>query len=368
LKSRRWAFRILLAVFLPIAVVLAGEAVMRVALFSPIIRKHPCSPGWNHPQYLVMPDPDTNYSLRPYFQGRLVNDFGDFDVPVIVNALGMRDREVSVKVDHDRPRVLMLGDSNTFGEGVSYEQAYPALVEKILSERMGIKARVFDAGVPSDSLAQMEARLRRYAGVIRPQLVTVCWMPYAFGREEVNRVYLDGYLADPEKLKLLHVSGDNIFLSWYPPGSSRARADVWLQSHSFLYFFAKYRLWQRASWFQTDRVTSKLKLPTVYLVKPLETISRIAQLSRDSGARFILIALGPGTDFAADMEKYCRQKNLDVIMVEPGLYADPAYKSRFLFKHDWHLTAAGHEMVAEKITPPIAAALAAAQAGTGGAQ
>jgi lysophospholipase L1-like esterase len=369
--GRRRLFRILVVLAAPLVVWLAGEAVLRIALFSPLIKRHPCSPGWNHPQYLVMPDPVTNYSLRPYFQGRLVNDFGDFDVPVVINSLGMRDRELQPAAVPGAFRILMLGDSNTFGEGVRYEDSYPAALEKLLDTGRR-RVQVLDGGVPSDSLHQMKLRLQRLQGRVRPDLVTVCWVPSTFTRETTNRQYLNGYLADPTKFRFIHVVGDNLFLSNYPPESGRARADVWLQSHSFIYFFVKYRLWDRVFTIMPHHAVKEannvadLALPPAYLVKPFEAITQMSDLCRSAGAPFVLIILGPNRGLTSQLQTLCREKNITVVMVKEGLYTNAELRTRLLFAHDWHLNAAGHLGVARELAPVIAPMITDAPAVPGG--
>jgi hypothetical protein len=352
-KKKSWFYRLVLAIATAVVLILVIEALFRITLFSPIIEDHPCSPGWNHPQYMLMPDDNANYAPRPYFQGRLVNDFGDFDVPVTINSMGLRDGRLETDICGDCYRILMFGDSNTFGEGVLWEETYAALIEKRLNQQGPRKVQILNAGAPSDSLAQMFERLKKQGRAVRPDLVTVCWVPYTFGREVENRMYMNGYLVDPLKMDRLHAVGANIFYSPYPPGSRLAELDIWLQSHSFIYFFSKYRLWERIFHVFADRITGELNVPPVYLARPMETVKKIDGFCKSSGSGFLLIVLGPSDENAMDIMKYCRDNHIAAIDVARRLYADRELKHRLLFSHDAHLNPAGHASVAEEMAPRI---------------
>lgn len=63
-----------------------------------------------------------------------------------INSRGLRDREVDVPKPAGVVRVLILGDSVTFGTLVAREKTYPSRLERLLGERNG-RAEVVNAGV-----------------------------------------------------------------------------------------------------------------------------------------------------------------------------------------------------------------------------
>ena len=67
-------------------------------------------------------------------------------VDVRINSLGLRDREFSPAKPPDVHRVLVLGDSMTFGWGAAEEDAYPKKLERLLN-RHGDRYEVINAGV-----------------------------------------------------------------------------------------------------------------------------------------------------------------------------------------------------------------------------
>ncbi len=60
------------------------------------------------------------------------------------NSFGMRDREPHVDGGRRMRRMAVLGDSFTFGWGVSVEQTYPDVLEKLLNESNADAGTVFD--------------------------------------------------------------------------------------------------------------------------------------------------------------------------------------------------------------------------------
>ncbi|MFY0610196.1 MAG: hypothetical protein JXQ99_01620 [Hyphomicrobiaceae bacterium] len=69
--------------------------------------------------------------------------------------------------------ILALGASNTYGKGVSRQQAYPRHLQNMLRAR-GLKARVRNAGINGNTTGRMRARLR---GALRPTTRLVILQP-----------------------------------------------------------------------------------------------------------------------------------------------------------------------------------------------
>jgi len=70
------------------------------------------------------------YELQPFSKGRLKRQ--EFDTTVTINSMGYRERDFNVKKE-GRFRILVIGDSFTFGFGVEGNEGYPARIEKILA-------------------------------------------------------------------------------------------------------------------------------------------------------------------------------------------------------------------------------------------
>ena len=96
-------------------------------------------------------------------------------VPVHINSLELRDtREYSLEKRPNTFRILVLGDSVTFGHGSVYEHTYPYLLEQHLRKwQPGIDWQVWNAAVPGYNTSQELAYLLEVGGRFKPDLVVV---------------------------------------------------------------------------------------------------------------------------------------------------------------------------------------------------
>ena len=96
-------------------------------------------------------------------------------VPVRTNALGFRDdREYDLAKRSNTFRIIVLGDSVTFGHGSVYEHTYPLLLEQRLKAwRPSVDWQVWNLGVPGYNTSQELAYLLEAGPVFHPDLVVV---------------------------------------------------------------------------------------------------------------------------------------------------------------------------------------------------
>ena len=94
-------------------------------------------------------------------------------VPVLINSLELRDaREYDLAKKRDTFRILVLGDSVTFGHGSMH--SYPELLEaRLKAWRPEVDWQVWNAGVPGYNTNQELAHLLEVGGAFRPDLVIV---------------------------------------------------------------------------------------------------------------------------------------------------------------------------------------------------
>ena len=114
-------------------------------------------------------DPDVGHVLLPEVSGRELRG-----APLSTNRLGLRERGMARPKPPGRVRVLLLGDSLVFGEGVLSEERHGALLEGWLRERKAADAPevdVFHVGISSWNLLGECAYLRRSLSLLQPDLV-----------------------------------------------------------------------------------------------------------------------------------------------------------------------------------------------------
>jgi hypothetical protein len=75
-------------------------------------------------------DTHSNYILRP--DSQFLSTTSDFFVVYSINSRGIRDREYTIEKPENITRILVFGDSFTFGEGVEYGKRFTDIPEKHL--------------------------------------------------------------------------------------------------------------------------------------------------------------------------------------------------------------------------------------------
>lgn len=108
------------------------------------------------------------YVLRPSWQGR--HRTQHFDVAVSTNALGQRGPETSAQPAQGVCRVLVLGDSITFGWGVEHDQRWTSLLAERL-HRPDQQLELLTAGAPGWGPDHHALWLQREGLALQPDLV-----------------------------------------------------------------------------------------------------------------------------------------------------------------------------------------------------
>jgi lysophospholipase L1-like esterase len=96
-------------------------------------------------------------------------------VPVRTNSLGFRDdREYQLEKRPGTFRIIVLGDSVTFGHGSVPEHTYPLLLgQRLKAWKPGVDWQVWNLGVPGYNTSQELAYLLEVGPTFRPDLVIV---------------------------------------------------------------------------------------------------------------------------------------------------------------------------------------------------
>ena len=107
---------------------------------------------------IVESDADLIWRLKPRFDG-----------PLATNELGFRDSSYKINADH---KILLLGDSVSWGDGVEMNQSYPFLLEKMLNRNYPEKnIEVINSAVPGYSTFQQLIYLKKYGLKLKPDII-----------------------------------------------------------------------------------------------------------------------------------------------------------------------------------------------------
>ncbi len=202
------------------------EGALRLTSIGAAGRGSPWFAGGSHPRFLFQPSKATGYALRPGFRGRDIAASGEFDVPVAIDAQGLR-QSGAVAPGSVRP-ILVLGDSMTYGEGVTAEQTFSALLETELGRP------VINGGVPGFDSRQMAARGDELVSRFDPSLVMVVFAS-AWDLDRCSRpfVYRDGYIVAWGWRHRLELVNGNLY-PWEVRSSWAGPLTAKMQGHSRL--------------------------------------------------------------------------------------------------------------------------------------
>ena len=113
------------------------------------------------------------FEFKPHATGVLPGNVDSTRTfPYRTNARGLRDRDRSEKGAGTR-RVLVIGDSYTWGYAVAEEEAYPQVAERLLQERGHPDIEVINGAVPDYNSRQERALLERLMPAYEPDAVVL---------------------------------------------------------------------------------------------------------------------------------------------------------------------------------------------------
>ncbi len=107
----------------------------------------------------LLPPPSKQYQFSPTKGYELVPGQGD------INSYGLRDQLHPLIKPRGTIRILAIGDSYTFGVGVTQAETYVGRLEAVLNERLGgrdIRFETLNAGVPGYNTYQELIIFRRW--------------------------------------------------------------------------------------------------------------------------------------------------------------------------------------------------------------
>lgn len=174
-------------------------------------------------------DPYTGKRMRAGWRGRV------FGQEVRINSLGLRNPELSYAKPPGRYRILVLGDSWTFGYRIAERDCFPRQLERRLNERARLRGdpprfEVINAGVIGYSTTQEAAYLRVRGHRFSPDLVVVAYYPVNDTDLKHRRYarYLRLYRIHPWLLKLYRLPGE-LRLNRYLRGAKTALRERWAE-------------------------------------------------------------------------------------------------------------------------------------------
>ncbi len=300
------------------------------------------------PQPLVVPmynleKSGLNYSLKPNVNGWLKSgEFGS--VKITTNSHGLREKEVLYEPLPNTYRILILGDSTTFGWGVSKEERFSDILESILNEShfhsvIFKRVEVINCGVGGYGTAD-ELRFFTVEGVkYKPNLVILVFggadplESAASGLFKVkdNRLeYADGVPGQFKREKLI-----TDFVPLYQFLCQNSHFINFLRRN---YIYIKNRTTQRGILHDDEKNSEERWKLTFLLIKELK--EGCGAINAD----LLICELSMPA-----LEDYERLRSIGQ-RLNLGLIKEPHFKPKDdVYKIDGHINARGHRKVAENI-------------------
>lgn len=124
-------------------------------------------------------DPDLPNRRKPLSRITGRNSSDEFNYDYQHNSFGFRDSEHDPVKAKGTFRILGLGDSFTYGIGVTFEETYLYRLEAMLNRRAGSHPRIeiIKAGIPRYFPETERILLEKYGAQFQPDLVVVSFLP-----------------------------------------------------------------------------------------------------------------------------------------------------------------------------------------------
>jgi hypothetical protein len=149
-------------------VLVCGSLFVAFALLEVSLRVlYPSPARFFYPQESYDFDPEMGHTLR-----RAQRAF-THDHPVQTNSLGLRDHEITSEPAPGTLRIVALGDSQTFGNGLRLSDTWPKQLERRLQQAYNTRCEVINAGIPGTDTWQHEILLARLLKTTNPHIVVL---------------------------------------------------------------------------------------------------------------------------------------------------------------------------------------------------
>jgi lysophospholipase L1-like esterase len=289
-----------------------------------------------YPPQMNRGHPTRGYTLRPGFEGE-----SKFGIPFRVSAQGFRSPEVAVPKPAGTHRVLVLGDSVTWGAGVREEETFSRRLEAELGDELACAVEVVNAGISG------------YGSI-----------------EELDVLRNDGLALEPDVVLVYHVENDNQISS-----HERGGLAVFLKDHllyrSYLFGSAFYA-WRVTRWRLTASqaggdVAAWAAAQRAWDQRPgtaasLDALREIGATAQAHGARAILASHparldDPTLDAARNrlLRETAQAAGMTFVDVTPVLRALPGELA--VSEIDHHPNGYAHGWIASALRPAVREAL-----------
>lgn len=160
---------------------------------------------------ILTPDSVLDYKLIPNVSRNALTS--DFQIIYKTNSFGLREKEI---VETDKFKILFLGDSMTYGEGIPYGSRFSDLIEKEIANVYTINAGVLGYGIH-----QMYKWLKYYGMKLKPDLVICSIIPTDLDRSIYKKIENSPYIVTLKEEKRHKENQFNYLVKSFKNSSNR---------------------------------------------------------------------------------------------------------------------------------------------------
>jgi hypothetical protein len=309
------------------------------------------------------------------------------------NSQGFRDKERRVSRDNVALRIVAVGDSQTYGAGVTYDQAFPTLLEKHM-QQIEPRSEVINLGVPGWEPPEELHLLKMYGLQFQPDLVM---LNFYIGNDIIRRrgAYRESPLVVAGQSYYLH-SIDNWIHDTFSP-------DRFFLFHHVNYLIRVGGVHLRELLHRSAEGSGDLGITLrtrkgylqeldertdIYLVQPTQevqwqwertkqTLAEFKQVLAARDIRFLLVLLPDHIQVDAQLRRefleargadqhlfdftqpqrllveWSEENGVPVLDLLPIFQQAGTTKGKLYFETDLHMTESGHRLASEGIWPAI---------------
>ncbi len=318
---------------------------------------------WNPP--LAKPTIHQIYRASPVFGYELIpgeKGLGVLRNTIIINSAGFRDKEYPKEKESGIYRIMVIGDSFTFGMGVNLEDTYVKGIKKLLQNE-NINLEVINCGVTGYVMWQNYEVLKRKVLPYKPDLV-------------ILGIFLnDIYRSKPPYKNINEWKGSNIFKE---KQSNGFKSKIYIRNYiKNLDRIFKFRNRYRRGHNYLNTIEERKK----YLIKSSpnwltimygklekrkyiefeDTLNKFVETAKNVHCR-VLIAYIPdsvqlhdseGQEINRFIKLICQKSGIPFVDITPKFEMESNPSSLYLFPLDPHTSPKGHQLIAESIVEKI---------------
>lgn len=286
--------------------------------------------------------------------------------PISINSDGLRDREFVIPKPDNTYRILVLGDSFTWGVGLDVEETIPKLLERRLSESSEIgNFEVINAAIPGYNTIEEFLLLREKGLKYKPDIVLLI---YNLNDIEYLMHLSEKTYGDKEPTPVVEIdSGEDI--TKYSKNSGFRGLVLKIERHSVFVRFLVPRvgsLLRRMNLIQSTEFSWVQKIYQGFTnenpgwLESKRGLTKIAEACRVNDCDF-LIAVYPllveldnykGYNVHRTILEFCRTAGIKAVDLLP-IFENTKAQSHWINFMDSHPNANAHKMIAETLLPVI---------------